>query len=57
MLTDWDKMVVAAGGLSLVALGVYTAKGVTGVTARYIEARLGMTFYKHLKTGINVLLC
>ncbi|XP_075213213.1 ATPase family AAA domain containing bor [Lycorma delicatula] len=41
MLTDWDKMVIAAGGLSLLALGVYSAKGVTGVTARYVEARLG----------------
>lgn len=41
LLTDWDKMMVAAGGLSLLALGVYSAKGVTGVTARYVEARLG----------------
>lgn len=41
MLTDWSKVLTAAGGLSLVALGVYTAKGATGVTARYIEARIG----------------
>lgn len=41
MLTDWGKVLTAAGGLSLVALGVYTAKGTTGVTARYIEARIG----------------
>lgn len=26
---------------SLVALGIYTAKGATGVTARYIESRIG----------------
>lgn len=41
LLTDWDKVLTAAGGLSLVALGVYTAKGATGVTSRYIEARIG----------------
>lgn len=41
LLTDWNKVITAAGGLSLIALGVYTAKGATGVTARYIEARLG----------------
>lgn len=41
LLTDWDKVLAAAGGLSLVALGVYTAKGATGVTARYIESRIG----------------
>ncbi|XP_022914276.1 ATPase family AAA domain-containing protein 3A homolog [Onthophagus taurus] len=41
LLTDWNKVLAAAGGFSLLALGVYTAKGATGVTARYIEARLG----------------
>ncbi|XP_025829400.1 ATPase family AAA domain-containing protein 3A homolog [Agrilus planipennis] len=41
LLTDWDKVLAAAGGMSLLALGVYTAKGATSVTARYIEARLG----------------
>lgn len=41
LLTDWDKVVAAAAGMSLLALGVYSAKGATGVTARYIEARLG----------------
>lgn len=41
LLQDWDKILAAAGGLSLIALGVYTAKGATGVSARYIEARLG----------------
>ncbi|XP_076754743.1 ATPase family AAA domain containing bor [Xylocopa sonorina] len=40
-LQDWDKIVAAAGGLSLLAFGVYTAKGTTGVAARYIESRLG----------------
>uniref|UniRef100_U5EVQ2 Putative 26s protease s4 regulatory subunit n=1 Tax=Corethrella appendiculata TaxID=1370023 RepID=U5EVQ2_9DIPT len=41
LLTDWQKVVAAAGGLSLLALGVYSAKGATGVTARYVEARIG----------------
>ncbi|KAF4522045.1 hypothetical protein B566_EDAN010922 [Ephemera danica] len=40
-LQDWDKVLVAAGGVSLLALGVYSAKGATGVAARYVEARLG----------------
>ncbi|XP_017886902.1 ATPase family AAA domain-containing protein 3 isoform X1 [Ceratina calcarata] len=40
-LQDWDKIIAAAGGLSMIAFGVYTAKGTTGVAARYIESRLG----------------
>lgn len=41
MLNDWQKVVTAASGLSLLALGIYSARGATGVTARYIEARIG----------------
>uniref|UniRef100_A0A6B2E640 Putative aaa+-type atpase n=1 Tax=Phlebotomus kandelakii TaxID=1109342 RepID=A0A6B2E640_9DIPT len=41
MLNDWQKVMTAAGGLSLLALGIYSAKGATGVTARYVEARIG----------------
>ncbi|XP_023019750.1 ATPase family AAA domain containing bor [Leptinotarsa decemlineata] len=41
LLTDWNKVLTAAGGLTLLALGVYSAKGATSVTARYIESRLG----------------
>ncbi|PNF43273.1 ATPase family AAA domain-containing protein 3 [Cryptotermes secundus] len=41
LLADWDKILAAAGGISLLALGVYSAKGTTGVAARHIEARLG----------------
>ena len=40
-LSDWDKVLAAAGGVSLLALGVYTARGGVGITARYIENRLG----------------
>lgn len=41
LLTDWDKVLAAVGGLSLLALGIYSAKGGTGVASRYIEARIG----------------
>lgn len=46
LLTDWDKTLMAAGGLSLLALGIYSAKGFTSVTAKYVESRLGeYTYY------------
>uniref|UniRef100_A0A2S2Q244 ATPase family AAA domain-containing protein 3 n=1 Tax=Sipha flava TaxID=143950 RepID=A0A2S2Q244_9HEMI len=41
LLSDWDKTLMAAGGLSLLALGIYSAKGFTSVTAKYVESRLG----------------
>lgn len=41
LLSDWDKTLMAAGGLSLLALGVYSAKGFTNVTAKYVESKLG----------------
>lgn len=41
LLTDWDKTLTAVGGLSLLALGVYSAKTATAMTGRFIEARLG----------------
>lgn len=41
MLSDWDKTLMAAGGLSLLALGIYSAKGFTSVSAKYVESRLG----------------
>lgn len=40
-ISDWDKVTAAAAGLTILALGVYTAKNATGVAGRYIEARLG----------------
>ncbi|XP_078373422.1 ATPase family AAA domain-containing protein 3-like [Oculina patagonica] len=40
-ISDWDKISATAAGLTLLALGVYTAKYGTGVTARFVEARLG----------------
>ncbi|XP_014474470.1 PREDICTED: ATPase family AAA domain-containing protein 3 [Dinoponera quadriceps] len=41
LLEDWDKITAAVAGLSLLAFGVYTAKGATSVATRYIESRLG----------------
>ncbi|XP_004607236.1 ATPase family AAA domain-containing protein 3 [Sorex araneus] len=40
-VTDWDKVTATVAGLSLLAVGVYSAKNATAVAGRYIEARLG----------------
>ncbi|CAL8110523.1 unnamed protein product [Orchesella dallaii] len=40
-VSDWDKMVQAAGAMTLLALGVYTAKNATTLAARRLEAILG----------------
>ncbi|XP_068088004.1 ATPase family AAA domain-containing protein 3-A-like [Hyperolius riggenbachi] len=40
-VSDWDKVTATAAGLTLLAVGVYSAKNATGVAGRYIEARLG----------------
>ena len=53
-LHDWDKVVAAAAGVSLLALGVYTAKGTTGVIARYIESRIGKPSLVRETSRINV---
>ena len=36
-----NKILITAGGLSLFALGVYSAKTGTSVVGKYLEARLG----------------
>lgn len=41
LLSDWRRTATAVGGLSLLALGVYSARGATSVAARFIEARIG----------------
>ncbi|EEB12600.1 conserved hypothetical protein [Pediculus humanus corporis] len=41
LLNDWDKVLTAVGGLSLLALGFYSAKGSTSLATRFLEARLG----------------
>uniref|UniRef100_A0A8D1IF35 ATPase family AAA domain containing 3A n=1 Tax=Sus scrofa TaxID=9823 RepID=A0A8D1IF35_PIG len=40
-VTDWDKVTATVAGLTLLALGVYSAKNATSVAGRYVEARLG----------------
>ncbi|XP_067826598.1 ATPase family AAA domain containing 3 [Heptranchias perlo] len=40
-ISDWDKVTATVAGLTLLAVGVYSAKNATGVAGRYIEARLG----------------
>ena len=40
-VSDWDKMVQTAGAITLLALGVYTAKNTTYLAARRMEAVLG----------------
>lgn len=40
-ISDKDKLTATVGSLSVLALGIYTAKVSTGVAGRYIEARLG----------------
>lgn len=40
-LSDWSKISPTIIGLTALAAGVYTAKSGIGVTARYVESRLG----------------
>lgn len=40
-VTDWDKVTATVAGLTLLAVGIYSAKNATLVAGRYIEARLG----------------
>lgn len=40
-ISDWDKVSATAAGVTLLALGVYSAKLGTGIAARYVEMRLG----------------
>jgi len=40
-LNDFDKVSIAAVGLSFLALGVYAAKTGTGILGKFVEARLG----------------
>uniref|UniRef100_A0A671LZA2 AAA+ ATPase domain-containing protein n=1 Tax=Sinocyclocheilus anshuiensis TaxID=1608454 RepID=A0A671LZA2_9TELE len=39
--SDWDKVTATVAGLTLLAVGVYSARNATTVAGRYIEARLG----------------
>ncbi|XP_065186021.1 ATPase family AAA domain-containing protein 3-like [Sycon ciliatum] len=40
-ITDWEKVSATVAGLSLLALGVYSSRGVATVATRFAEARIG----------------
>ncbi|CDQ63859.1 unnamed protein product [Oncorhynchus mykiss] len=40
-VSDWDKVTATVTGLTLLAVGVYSARNATAVAGRYIEAQLG----------------
>nr|XP_008165511.1 ATPase family AAA domain-containing protein 3-like [Chrysemys picta bellii] len=54
-VTDWDKVTATVAGLTLLAVGIYTAKNATGVAGRYIEARLGKPSLVRETSRITVL--
>ena len=54
-ISDWDKVAAAAAGISLLALGVYTAKGGTGVLARYVESKIGKPSLVRETSKLNVI--
>ncbi|XP_028940083.1 ATPase family AAA domain-containing protein 3A [Antrostomus carolinensis] len=54
-VTDWDKVTATVAGLTLLAVGVYSAKNATAVAGRYIEARLGKPSLVRETSRISVL--
>lgn len=54
-VTDWDKVTATVAGLTLLAVGVYSAKNATSVAGRYIEARLGKPSLVRETSRISVL--
>nr|XP_023685789.1 ATPase family AAA domain-containing protein 3A [Paramormyrops kingsleyae] len=40
-ISDWDKVTATVAGLTLLAVGIYSARNATSVAGRYVEARLG----------------
>ncbi|NWT76822.1 ATAD3 protein, partial [Prunella himalayana] len=54
-VTDWDKVTATVAGLTLLAVGVYSAKNATAVAGRYIEARLGKPSLVRETSRITVL--
>ncbi|XP_032003939.1 ATPase family AAA domain-containing protein 3B isoform X1 [Hylobates moloch] len=54
-VTDWDKVTATVAGLTLLAVGVYSAKNATAVTGRFIEARLGKPSLVRATSRITVL--
>ncbi|EAW56192.1 ATPase family AAA domain-containing protein 3B isoform X7 [Homo sapiens] len=54
-VTDRDKVTATVAGLTLLAVGVYSAKNATAVTGRFIEARLGKPSLVRETSRITVL--
>uniref|UniRef100_A0A8C3BWW2 ATPase family AAA domain containing 3A n=1 Tax=Cairina moschata TaxID=8855 RepID=A0A8C3BWW2_CAIMO len=54
-VTDWDKVTATVAGLTLLAVGFYSAKNATAVAGRYIEARLGKPSLVRETSRITVL--
>ncbi|PNJ04463.1 VWA1 isoform 1, partial [Pongo abelii] len=54
-VTDWDKVTATVAGLTLLAVGVYSAKNATLVAGRFIEARLGRPSLVRETSRITVL--
>uniref|UniRef100_A0A452FC85 ATPase family AAA domain containing 3A n=1 Tax=Capra hircus TaxID=9925 RepID=A0A452FC85_CAPHI len=54
-VTDWDKVTATVAGLTLLAVGIYSAKNATSVAGRYFEARLGKPSLVRETSRITVL--
>ncbi|KAK2508318.1 hypothetical protein MC885_009516 [Smutsia gigantea] len=54
-VTDWDKVTATVAGLTLLAVGIYSAKNATSVAGRYIESRLGKPSLVRETSRITVL--
>uniref|UniRef100_A0A6Q2YKJ8 AAA+ ATPase domain-containing protein n=1 Tax=Esox lucius TaxID=8010 RepID=A0A6Q2YKJ8_ESOLU len=54
-VSDWDKVTATVAGLTLLAVGVYSARNATAVAGRYIEARLGKPSLVRETSRITVL--
>uniref|UniRef100_A0A8C5WVZ2 ATPase family AAA domain containing 3A n=1 Tax=Laticauda laticaudata TaxID=8630 RepID=A0A8C5WVZ2_LATLA len=54
-VSDWDKVTATVAGLTLLAVGIYSAKNATTVAGRYIEARLGKPSLVRETSRITVL--
>ncbi|KAG8505498.1 ATPase family AAA domain-containing protein 3 [Galemys pyrenaicus] len=54
-VTDRDRVTATVAGLTLLAVGVYSAKNATAVAGRYLEARLGKPSLVRETSRISVL--
>ncbi|KAJ7999084.1 hypothetical protein DPEC_G00211740 [Dallia pectoralis] len=54
-VSDWDKVTATVAGLTLLAVGVYSARNATAVAGRYVEARLGKPSLVRETSRITVL--